>query len=339
MEVMLSALDRFTKNISRMVRNVKLLLKPTSQLTGNPTGHQVDVTYDSDQNVGIGSWIVGRQTNVETKGTGTHDKVIVTESRAKINGGDINALVLYEAILEELGGDTNIGGLAGFLFPNLQDAHPDILNKVGTFASFANQDPRAIIYNAGRYANKNLVEVSPPNHPGIAPGRYYTAPYRWLGYDWTQLGRWDICPVYVPHRTTIRKLGMCLKTAHATAVGKIAMYAAIDGKIGTLMGQTAQLSMNTTGELEGDVNFVVDAGYHWLVVQTSAAVNIGYHSPQDTGSRTAEFGQSSGILSDGNTLRSAYVPAGIYGDFPSSAGIVPTYTNKDAEAHLWFRTL
>ncbi len=309
---------------------------PSASSTQVVIGNRTQINHNSSNPMAVGGWLTADQSVVNTSGTGTIDKVVSHMSQVNLTGGNISSVLCYEAVISTLAASTLVGSFCGFYFPNLSGVL-NITPNISTFAAFANQDSRAIIQNMGVYLDSDLKQVVAPCHPGIVAGRYYMAPYRVIAAANTVVGRWDASPVYVPARTTITKLGMGVSTANATTKARIGLYTSTSGMIGTLKASTAELTLSATGELEGAVNVTVDGGMYWLLVQTSAIASIFYHTPQDTGTRAAMYGQSSGLLSDTATLRTAYVNVGSYTTFPATANIVPTYAASDAEPHLWFR--
>lgn len=264
---------------------------------------------------------------------GRVDKIVGDMVQLNITGGRVASALCYEAEIATVGAE--VGSLCGFYFPNLENV-PGI-DTIEVLAAFANHHRRTIIMNAGVYLDSNMRQLTAAAHIGFAPGRYYTAPYRWRGYSGTTPGVADLMPIYVPQRCKLAALGVGIDGSVAGAKGRIALYTAQNGGVGALMAQTAELDLSTPSVKEGNVNAEIDGGMYWLALNTSAAVNATSQSPQDTGPFAAMFGQEDPLASDGSTLHSARVNLGAYGPFPALAAVVPSYVASDARRHLWLR--
>lgn len=318
-----------TESITSTTVNVS----PVSGSTRVVFGNKVEINFDSPESITQGGWLTAQEKTVNTAGGGTIDKIVGDMVQLNLTGGRVASALCYEAEIATV--DAQVDALCGFYFPNLENV-PGI-NSIGMLAAFANQHRRAIIMNAGVYVDGDLRQLAPPAQIGFAPGRYYSAPYRWLGYSTTTPGIADLMPIYIPHRCTIAALGVGVNGSLAGAKGRIALYTAQSGAVGVLKAQTAELDLSTPGAKEGLLNKEIDGGMYWLALNTSLSVNASSHSPQDTGHFAAMFGQSDPLASDTATLRTARIPLGGYGPYPQVAGVVPTYLASDARRHLWLR--
>lgn len=281
-----------------------------------------------------GGWLTAQQKVVNLVG-GTVDKVVADMSQLNMATGHVNAALCYEAAISSMGEDASIGSLVGFYFPNL--AGVPNLENIEVMAAFANQHRKAIIQNMGVYCDADLRQVVAPQHIGMSPGRFYTAPYRWQGYSPTAPGVVDLMPIFIPARTNLAALGVAINSNVAGAKGRIALYTAERGGVGVLKAETAELDFSTAGIKEGVVNAEVEGGMYWLALNTSAVVDASSHAPQHTGDRAAMYGQSNPLNNDGNTERSASINVGAYGPFPPAANMIPTFLKQDSERHLWLR--
>lgn len=330
-ETMADNLTSGTAAKSELVINVR----PDTDSTRVLFGDKVEMNWISGQDLLSGGWLTAQEKVVNLAGQGVVDKVVVDMAQVNIVAGRANAVLGYEAEISSIAPDASIGSMVGFYFPNLENV-PN-LDKIEVLAAFANQHRKAIIQNMGVYCDADLRQVVAPQHIGMSPNRYYTAPYRWLGYSGTTPGVVDLMPIFIPERTKLAALGVGINSNVAGAKGRIALYTAVKGAVGALKAQTAELDLSTAGAKEGAVDAEVEGGMYWLALNTSAAVDASSHAPQHTGDRAAMYGQSNPLNSDGNTDRAAAINVGGYGAFPGVAAIVPTFLKQDSERHLWLR--
>jgi len=320
---------------------INVNVEPTANTTAVTLGQRITSTFNGSEFTGnVGQSHGGLQVSVNTFGTKEVDKAVGILVHANFaDSGRRNAVLCYEAGTLQIPANSDIGSFAGFYFPNLQ-AIPNI-DRIGTKAAFANHDPRFMIHNTGVYADKLLRQLAPPLSTGVVPGRYYTAPFFWRGYMQSTANVAHLSPVFVPKRTRITELGFLTEATGTGRQARLAMYAAMEGGLGALQGQTAVLAANAAGKIAGAVNFEVDAGMYWLALTCNGAFNIGSHScSAEDWFRTWLFGQSDPELKENNLVASAAIqlPAFPTSGYPENPNIVPTFLTNRNEAHIWYRT-
>lgn len=182
-------------------------------------------------------------------------------------------------------------------------------------------------------------DIAPAYHTGLIAGRFYSSPHRTIADGAMAAGTAYAIPVFLPHRATINTVGFKVSTAASGVNAVMAIYSAERGKIQSQVWQaSAAISCATTGDKEFTVNQTLEAGTYWLVLSTSGAVTIKFHTPASTDDRVGMFGQTASDVSDTTTHRVATM-AQTYsvGGFPAAPGLVPTFVAQDNEPHLWFR--
>lgn len=315
--------------------SINLTVNPPANSTAVSIGQRITTQIDTDKNLTTGASVGAFQTVVNAGGTGFIDKLVGHLSHINFAGsGRKESALCFEAGIPTVPANSNIGSVCGFYFPNL--AGIANIDRIGTLAAFANQHRKALIQNMGLYLDSLLRQVVPPRHPGMAPNRAYSAPYRWMGYSGYQVGQTMLMMIYIPKRVVVSALGVGVNSSVAGAKVQIAMYSAIDGAVGQLMGQTGEIAAATPGAKEGATNFEVDGGMYWVGVMANAAIQISTHASQSTGDNASLYGQTNPLNSDANTERSAYINMP-YGTFPPVAGLLPNYLANDSEVHVWMK--
>lgn len=315
--------------------SINLTVNPPANSTAVSIGQRITTQIDTDKNLTTGASVGAFQTVVNAGGTGFIDKLVGHLSHINFAGtGRKESALCFEAGIPTVPANSNIGSVCGFYFPNLAGI-PNI-NRIGTLAAFANQHRKGLIQNMGVYLDSLLRQVVPPRHPGMVANRSYTSPYRWIGYSGYQVGQIMMTMIYIPKRVVVSALGIGVNGAVAGAKLRLAMYSAIDGAVGQLMGQTAELDAATAGAKEGATNFEVDGGMYFLGVMANMAIQISTHASQSSGDNASLYGQTNPLASDGSTERSAFINAP-YGTWPPVAALVPNYLANDSEAHIWMK--
>ena len=336
-----SPVRQYTSNAvegTHSAEEVSLSVSPSGASTAVNIAHRVTTVAQVNEPHPVGSSIGATQFTVSVSGDAFADKIVGQLGHVILTGpGPRSAVLVFEAGIPEISADANVASFAGFYFPNLQGIAN--IERITTKVAFANQDPRFVIQNMGIYQDSTLRQVVAPRHIGLASGRYYTAPFRGLGFSDMTPGVLDLVPVYVPHRCRINELGVIIQGSVPGARGRFVIYLAEQGQVTRLVTQTGDVDLSTPGNKTASVNALVDGGTYWLGLVASHAVSASAHSPQDSGDRIAMFGMSDPSLADAATERCAAIDLGGYptGPLPDLANTVPRYLAQDAERHLWFR--
>lgn len=313
---------------------------PSANSTAVVFARRDQVNFNTNRNLLSGGWLTAHQSVVNLGASaGTVDKVVANFAQANVNSAAaVNTILLYEVSIAAVAAAAQINGAVGFYFPNLR-AVPNI-GRITTLAAFANDDPVAICRTLGPFYNRSLQEFAPPYHPGLAPGRYYSAPYRLIG-DAATTGGFAACiPVYIPHTVTIAEIGFIVSTAVAGSQAVMAIYTAEKGKVQNRIWQSPTgISTATTGNKTQAPNVEVAPGTYWLLLLTSVNLNIKYHQPQGSDARMVMLGQPAADTQDNSLNRVAYLSMGGFavGAFPAQIASVPSFLNQDNEPHVWFR--
>lgn len=313
---------------------------PTANSTAVVFARRDQVNFNTNRNLLSGGWLTAHQSVVNLgSSAGTVDKVVADFAQVNIDGNaQVNTVLLYEVSIARVASAASINGVVGYYFPNLRAVTN--IGRIGTLAAFANDDPLAICRTLGPFFNRTLQEFAPPYHPGLAPGRYYSAPYRLIGDAATTAGFAACIPVYVPHTTTISEIGFIVSTAQAGSQAVMALYTAEKGKVQNRVWQSATgISTASTGAKTQAPNVEVSPGTYWLLLLTSVNLNIKYHQPQSSDARMVMMGQPAADTQDNSLNRVAYLSLGGFavGAFPAQIGAVPSFLNQDNEPHVWFR--
>lgn len=298
------------------------------------------LNFNTNRNLTSGGWLTAHQSVVNLgSSAGTVDKVVADFSQVNIDGAaQVNTVLLYEVSISRIAATANITAVVGFYFPNLRAVTN--IGRIGTLVAFGNDDTAAICRTLGPFFNRTLQEFSPPYHPGLVPGRYYSAPYRLIGDAATTAGFAACIPVHVPHTTTISEMGFIVTTGIASSQAVMALYTAEKGKVQNRIWQsTVGISTATSGAKTQSPNVEVSPGTYWLLLLTSANLTVKYHNMQSSDTRMMMMGQPAADTSDNSLNRVAYLPMGGFavGAFPAQIASVPSFLNQDNEPHVWFR--
>ena len=138
----------------------------------------------------------------------------------------------------------------------------------------------------------------------------------------------------------VSEIGFIVSTAQAGSQAVMAIYTAEKGKVQNRIWQSPTgISTATTGNKTQAPNVEVSPGTYWLLLLTSANLNIKYHQPQSSDGRMMMMGQPAADTQDNSLNRVAYLPRGGFavGAFPAQIASVPSFLNQDNEPHVWFR--
>lgn len=322
---------------TRAATSSDITVAPTADSTSVVFARRDQINWNSTKNLNTGGWITGHQSVANIGGSGTVGKVVlnIAQANAAING-TVSVILGYEPEVASIAAGSTISSFCGFYFPNLRNV-PRI-NQIQQIAAFANDDIEAICRTLGPFYNGTLQEFAPAYHIGLIPDRYYSSPHRYVGAAGSIVGIAHLVPVIIPHRTTVKKVGMYTQTASAGAKCLFAIYTAENGRVQNRVWQSGEVDCSAVGEHEAAVNVRLDAGTYWIGAAFNQGFQIAYHSPSSIDNRVAMFGSSAGNSSDGATSRAAsitfpYTPGG----FPLQAGVLPAFASQDNEPHLWFR--
>lgn len=312
-----------------------MYVQPTGNTSATYFARRDQLTWNTNNNLTVGGWITANESVLNINGTGTIDKVVTNMSQVNLsNSVTVTSALGYEAVLSAISASTTVTSFCGFYFPNLRNV-PNI-GRVTNMAAFVNDDSVAHCRTRGPFYNATLQEFAPPFHPGIAPGRYYTAPYWYLGQGAAGAGVAYCVPVHIPHRITMGTMGFEVLTAVGGANARLGLFTAENGKIQNRVWQSGEISCGTTGVKEVAVSTVVDAGTYWMTITTNTSVGINFHVPIAADVRASIFGAPAHNTVEGALHRSAVVTFS-YGSYPSTVGVVPTYSSGEAEPHVWYR--
>lgn len=308
---------------------------PTADSTRTLFARRDTLNWNCNFKLKPGAWLTAHEAVLNISGSGEVSKTVISMAQGNVNyNGKISIMLGYEPVLSSINPEATIEQYCSFYHPNMQVAVPNI-GRVLQRAAFICEDTEAYMRTVGIFLNGNLQEFAPSMHPGLIPDRYYSAPYRTQQGVETVPNFAMICLVNIPHRATIKKLGINVLKATPGGKVRLAMYSAVNGRVEALKGQTAELDCSTTGEKEGDLNVRVEAGNYWLCVNSNAAIPIAFHIGASPDRSLGLYGATASTqVSQGNM---AFVPMGGYAAFPASIVQYPSFLNQDAEPHIWFR--
>ncbi len=320
--------------------SVDVDVAPTANSTAVVFARRDQVNFNINRALQSGGWLTAHQSVVNLGASaGTVDKVVVNFAQVNVNStAAVNTVLLYEVSIASIAAAASIAGAVGYYFPNLRAVAN--IGRITTLAAFANDDPVAICRTYGPFYNRSQQEFAPPYHPGLVPGRYYSAPYRLIGDAATTAGFAACIPVHIPHTCTISEIGFIVSTAQAGSQAVMAIYTAEKGKVQNRIWQSPTgISTATTGNKTQAPNVEVSPGTYWLLLLTSVNLNIKYHQPQSSDGRMMMMGQPAADTQDNSLNRVAYLPRGGFavGAFPAQIASVPSFLNQDNEPHVWFR--
>lgn len=322
---------------TRAATSSDITVKPTAASTSVVFARRDQINWTATVNLNTGGWLTAHQSVANIGGSGTVGKVVVNLSQANTNiAGTVTAVLGYEAEVASIASNSTISQYCGFYFPNLRNVAN--IARITQIAAFQNDDTEARMSTLGQFFNGTLQEFAPPYHIGLIADRYYSAPHRYVGASGSVVGVAHLVPIHIPHRTTIKKLGVYTATAQTGSKALFALYTSENGRVQNRVYQSGEIDIAAVGEHEASPNIRVDAGTYWIACSINQATNIGYHSPTSIDDRVGMFGSSSANVSDGATSRAAsvtfpYTPGG----FPLQVGVPPAFASQDNEPHLWFR--
>lgn len=173
------------------------------------------------------------------------------------------------------------------------------------------------------------VAVAPPYHPGISVNRYYGTPT--LGYT-PQAVVADtlyVVPIYIPENVIITKLGFNVQVLAVGKVCRIGMYTSSQGVPATLLIDSGDISVATTGdkELTGSASLLSGTYYIALVCNGTPTLAFSTIAPYNfmlTGSTAALTAQETGVIGF------------VYAALPATIGAI-TYSAVVTEPRVWWR--
>lgn len=303
-----------------------MTVAPTSDSLRSVFLEKLELTYNSGRSLRSGAWVSSQQKVLNTAGAGTVDKLVVDMVQLNVTGARVKAALGYEAVLSYVDPASVIESYAGFYFPNIA-AVPNIAN-VQKMAAFQNDERRAHVMSRGPFLNGDLVEVAPPFHPGLIPGRYYAAPARSMTQAPVAPSAGYVTYVHIPARATLTKLGFNVVNG-AAGVGRLALYKVANGRLKSLVTQSGELSTEAAGPVEASISAEVDSGTYAIVALFSASPVISWHEISPSGAL--------GARSPTGFSEYAFIPGIPYGPLPENPDILPTFEANAIEPHLWFR--
>ncbi|NVZ22635.1 hypothetical protein HX794_23605 [Pseudomonas costantinii] len=310
--------------------SITTLVQPTGPTSRVVIGERSEMQYDSGQNITSGGYLVAGQDVMSTQGGSTIDKLVGRMVQTNLTNKRVKAGLGIESVLSYVGATTTVESFAGFYWANLRGV-PNI-DRVTLLAAFANHDTESIIQSMGPFLNADMVELSPSAHPGLVPGRYYSSPYEFVGSDWIDPGVIYFVPIHLPHRATLKQLGLNVVNAGAGTV-RIGVYAAINGQPTRLALDSGNIDVSTIGVKEATISKRLDSGFYFLCVTTSVRIAISHHSGL-TPQKVANLGQTVAVPT--SMEATAYIDGAPYGPYPE-AGRAVKYSTKNSEPHLWYR--
>lgn len=316
---------------------IGVTVAPTDSSTSVTIASKVEMTVNTTNNITIGGYAVATQSVMNIGGTGTKDKIVVDMNQVAVTGGAINSLLHYEAVISSIDSGTTINGLVGYYVPNLS-----VVANIGNvlqYYAFKCDYTEAILHHQGVYWNGSQTELVAPNHPGLVAGRYYTPPYMSLQATSLATGIVYFSPVFIPHRTTITKLGFTVTTAAAAGtMARLALYRMIAGNF-YLVLDAGEIATSTTGDKEITISQRVDGGQYAIAVQFSAstATNIEYNASYiGYDWRVGQLGQASSTAASA-TLATAQRAPYTYAAYPSAVAGTSITLATGGIVHLWYR--
>lgn len=303
-------------------------VKPALDSIQTVIGRRISSFYSSVKNMLVGGYVNPFQVSISTSaGSGTHDKMVVSQQDANLLGGNVAAFVGYEAGISSMGSSTSIAGTAFYLVKNMTGVSGT--ERIGTFGGYVNQDPRVLTISAGPYLNSDLREIAPSRSAGLVVGRYYSSPLKSMAAPTVvATGVIYVTYIHVPRRCTPTKLGCNVTTAAAGNV-ILGLYKVADNTLTKLVAQTAQISTATTGAKEGTVSTQIDSGTYAIVATFSGTPTINWHEINNH--------DMIGAASATGYSEQAYISPFAFGVLPATANILPSFTPNTIEPHLWFR--
>lgn len=315
----------------------QLVATPEANTVAAYYGGEHRLVWSGNVHMTSGGWLTGSRAYVEaTVGPGKNlDKIVTHISQTVIkggaSGGAVNTVLGYEAEIIEISPDISvILNFVGMCFPDLS-ALPN-RNKIQSMWCYANNDHNAHMKNAGKYLNGILNEITPADHIGLNPGRYYSTYYAGA------LGTAVVTPnviyaedVFFPTRDVMVEVGVEVTVAHASNA-RFALFTALDGKLGTKIADFGEVSMNATGARTITVNQEVEAGRYFLCCNFQGTPTVRTHTVSAV-FKNYLLGQAS--YNPGAVDQTTYYPY-TYGPYPDAAAVI-SHSTTNTEPHLWFR--
>lgn len=304
---------------------------PSGSSTAVVISHRAQVNYSGTSSIASGGWLTASQHVLNIGNAGTIDKLVGSMSQLNVAGstGTITSALGYEAVVSTIPAGRVIQAYAGYYFPNLSGV-PNIGN-ITSVAAFANDYPAAVVRSAGPFLNAAGAELTPSYHIGLIAGRYYSTPSSALSTAAMVANVAYVIPVFVPHRTTITKLGVEVTNARISTSIRLGLYRVRGvGLPPVLVVDGGVVSSNSTGVKEVTVSVTVDSGSYFIAAVSNGTPSIRHHAIQ--AHHTMMYGSDSPSAVNGV----AYYPYA-YGTLPSVLPSAPTIAGQNAEPHLWFR--
>lgn len=327
--------DSGTSGVGK-VSGITVTANPTAPSTRVVYGSATEVNYTSNQALQSGGWLTGDISTVQVAGSGNVDKIATNMAVTNhVGTGTVTSALGYEAVVSFVGPTSNIQRYAAYYVPNLSGV-PNI-NRIAEFGGFVNDYAESFNRTAAPFYNATFQEFTPPYHPGLVENRYYSAPHRYVGDNSALNDRAYLVPIFIPHRTTIKKLGFNLVSTNA-GNAKLALYTAEKGKVQNLVWQSNPIPCTApTGNKEVDPNIRVEAGTYYIALSVSVNTSMKFHSPDGKMDRSGLLGSATSTDSDNNLAMTSYVPTPYLPVFPAQLALVPTFGTAQEEPHLWFR--
>ncbi len=216
-------------------------------------------------------WTTGYSSAVIAEEGGKRISKIVThysQLDALHEGSD--ALLGYEFSLGGINPTGNFSASSDFFSPNLENVPNK--HRIQRMAAFTNQDTGKIVQSYGPFVDKRFREVSPIDHPGYLPGRWYSNPYYSTSPGPSVPANNGWCKsFYFGTRVNLAKLRVYTGPG-AGGSYKVGIYTAVGGKVANkewASGLIASPGANTHFDVE--VNTQIDAGSYYVVVACTVA--------------------------------------------------------------------
>lgn len=295
-------------------------------------GERLSMSYNTAQALSPGGWVSTREDVLNFPTAATVDKALVQLAQVTVPSNcTISALLGHESEIAAVAAGATVSSYAAYYVPNLSGV-PNIGNVL-QFYSFACDHVNSLHKNAGKYVNAGLVEYAPPYHPGIVPGRYYSAPHDTIAANSVSANVIYFIPVHLPQRALVTKIGFTVTTSGA-GNARLGIYRAKGGVPEALMIDAGAISVSTAGDKEITIAQSLESGTYFLAVNFSVACSVNWHSGMQAW-RQGMFGSSTSSLS-GAAQECGGFYGYAFGAFPAVANVM-SYNPQQAEPHIWFR--
>lgn len=296
---------------------------------------KTEVVVNMQKNWISNGYPVTHEQVMSTMGPGKIGKLVTSMVQMNLTNSEVGAALGFEAVVGAIGSTTKVDALVGFMWPNARVV-PNI-NNVRRVVAFLNQDTDAEVQSYGPFVNGDLVELAPPQHPGIVANRYYSAPYETLTSGALLPGKFYLVPVFVANRATVLRVGMNVVSGHGPSVKcRIGMYQTSKGQGATCKMQTLDIPLTSAGKVDYPVTQRLDPGTYFMAVEVNAEIVVTF-STGGTAHMAQQVGQSDPMAQGAALETNFFAESMAYGDMPAYIPAI-TYGVGPARPHLWYRT-